>query len=109
MKNQSIDDEDNTAAILASAKFAYRMLATELQEAITHLKKQPADSAGAQGRQAVVKSHAKSLQHIIELEVDLAKRSKSVLTNNMGNQLDLDSARAEIHGRLAKLVERRGG
>lgn len=108
MKNQS-NEEDNLAAILATAKFAYRTFAAVLQDAITRLEAEPSDISGAQGRQAVVKSHAKSLQQIIDLEVDLAKRSKTVCTNSMGHELDLDRAREEIHSRLAKLIKQRGG
>lgn len=107
MKNQS-NQEDNTAAILATAKFVYRTYAEVLQDAITRLKSRPENIEGAQGREAVVKSHAKSLQQIIDLEVDLAKRSKTVCTNNIGHELNLDDARHEISSRLAKLARQRG-
>lgn len=109
MKNQSSHEDDNTAAILATAKFAYRTLADALQDAITRLKEDRENAEGAKIREAVVRSHAKQLQTIIELEVDLAKRSETVCPTHVGNKLDLDTAREEISRRLAKLAEQRGG
>lgn len=109
MKNLSNDDEDNTAQILATAKFAYRTLSIALQEAIVQLNDDPANTESAKVREAIVRSHVKSLQTIIDVEVDLAKRSKTVLSTNVGNKLDLDAARTEISSRLAKLAEQRRG
>ena len=110
MKNQSATDEPTTAEILATAKFTYRMLAMALQDAIVRLKEGHENREGAQSREAVVKSHMKSLQQIIDLEVDLAKRSKTVLpSKTAGHEIDFDQAREEIRQRLAKLAGQRSG
>lgn len=108
MKNQSDDDEDNTREIIATAKFAYRTLSIALRDAIGRLNADEDNSQSARTCEAVVRSHAKSLQQIIDLEVDLAKRSKSVLSTNIGAKLDLDAAREEINSRLVKLAKQRG-
>ena len=106
MKNKSTYEDDNTTELLSSGRFAYRSLSSALHTAITRLHERHEDIVGVQCREAVVKSHAHFMQYLIDIEADLAKNSKTVLSANSGNTLDLDAARHEIRGRLAKLAKR---
>jgi hypothetical protein len=81
----------------------YRDLADALRKQISGLQDAAdfgGDTKGLNLEQAI-RSHQKSLQSVLELEIGLAKRQDA---RAEGVELDLDAARAEIRARLARWI-----
>lgn len=95
------DDPDEEDHLLIGAMGLYKSLHKALREAISLLEdaNEPEGTAKAVGE--TIKSHRKALQSIIDIEVDLGKRNKNGAASSI--ELDMDAARAEIIGRVARL------
>ena len=103
------DDLAHAREMLSDAMFAYRAMARELRATIERLSQSVLDPDEARKRNEILKSHQRQLFQVIEMEADLARRSKTDGGDRPGSsELDLDAARDEICRRLSKLAEARG-
>ena len=85
--------------VLRSARFIYQRLARSLQTLVERLEGglESDDSAATQKQ---LQGHFKTLQQIVDIEVQLGKREKQGSGGEAA--LDLDAARREICDRLLK-------
>jgi len=83
---------------LRTAQFVYKRLARGLQVLIERLEGGLV-SADPRATEVQIKQHFKTLQQIVDIEVQLGKREKA---SGFDNALDLVAARREICDRLLK-------
>ena len=86
---------------LRTAKFVYKRLARGLQVLIERLEG-GLESEDPRATEAQIKQHFKTLQQIVDIEVQLGKREKA---GGGKAALDLDAARREICDRLLKRAQ----
>jgi hypothetical protein len=91
--------EDRDSDLLERAMDLYRDLSLALRRTIDGLQEAADTSGEPKGLEQSIRSHQKSLQSVLELEIGLAKRQNA---RDGGVELDLDAARAEIRARLAQ-------
>ena len=103
------DDLAHAREMLSDAMFAYRAMARELRATIERLSESALDPDEARKRNEILKSHQRQLFQVIEMEADLARRSKTDRgTRPARSEIDLDAARDEIRQRLSRLAQARG-
>lgn len=103
MKNLPDDLTVDGVELLKDARLLYRHLTGVLTNAISDLQTHGQMANKESEHQANVRKHYNALIQLINLEADLVKRSGKNERAFGGTELDLDAAREEISGRLAKL------
>jgi hypothetical protein len=88
----------------------YDELATTLTALIMRLK-QHGETAGALDAEAtdLIKAHQKTVLMVLDFEAQILKRKLGAApAGDGGRRLNLDAARAEVAGRLARLAAAQG-
>ena len=107
MKNQSPEDRDADARLLKSARANLESLRVALEATVTRL--QADDEMVGKDVNSPLADFRRSLQAVIGIEADLAKRSYEQRSGGEGAcPLDLAAARREIIERLIALAQARG-
>lgn len=107
MKNQTPVDREADVQMLKSARANYASLRVALEATVERL--QADEDIAAKEVNASVADFRKSLQVVITIEADLAKRSYEQRSGGDGAcALDLTAARREIVERLIRLAQSRG-
>lgn len=89
--------EAASARLIEHARRLYRELSKELARAIDRIGGETA--AEAKSRTETLRAHRKALQTVLEFELLFTKDEEGG-----GDALDLEAARAEIFGRLDRLL-----
>ncbi len=90
--------------MLAKAREVYAWVFRALQASLKKLEDGDETLGDAKTREALFRQHVKQLQTVFEIEGSLDEHG-----NKTGaGRIDLDAARAEIRGRLARISEHRG-
>ena len=106
MKNESPEDREADAQMLKSARKNYASLKVALEATVERL--QADGDVTVKEVNSSLKDFRASLQAVITIEADLAKRSYEKRSGGEGAcPLDLEAARREVIGRLVKLAEAR--
>lgn len=92
---------DTTTRLMEQARGLYRDLTEELIAAIERLKTQDGE-ADAKTRSETIRAHRKALQTVLELEVQSLKQAEEA---RGVHELDLEAAREEVLGRIARLAD----
>lgn len=95
-----------TSSLIEQAMSLYRDLNTELLAAVERLKSDECD-LDEKTRAETLKAHRKAIQTVLDLEVQFLKQVKGGEDPDDG-ELDLEKARKEVLGRLARLAEQTG-
>lgn len=105
MKNQTPEDREADARLLKSARAHYESLKVALEATVERLQ---ADDVTVKEVNTSLNDFRKSLQAVITIEADLAKRSYEERSGGEGAcPLDLEAARREVIGRLVRLADNR--
>ena len=107
MKNTSSEDAAD-ADMIADARFLYRELTAAIRAALQNIPKPVGDDTALKSWEEKIKSHHRQLQQVLNMEADIAKRTKSIGVPGAGSELDLDAAKREISERLARISAVRG-
>lgn len=104
-KNPDGDDADLINRI-DQARQLYDNLKAALNVAMQKLDAfdQPKDRANS--LDGLLRDYRKASLQVTDYEIELGKRRKAILGTFGGDAIDLDDARAEILGRIARLRER---
>ena len=107
MKRETPEDREADARLLQSARANYASLRVALEATVERLQSD-GDMDVKEVNTSLV-AFQKSLQTVINIEADLAKRSYEQRSGGKGAcALDLAAARREIVERLIKLAQSRG-
>lgn len=106
MKNYNPEDREADAQMLKSARAHYASLRVALEATVERL--QVDGDLTVKEVNTSITEFRKSLQAVITIETDLAKRSYENRSGGEGAcPLDLEAARREVIGRLVKLADQR--
>ena len=101
---QPSGDAETAERLLAHARQLYQNLAGELSKALRTIASDVEDEA-TKRRAETIRSHRKSLQTILEIELQFIKDSQKAEPSHV---IDLEAARAEVYRRLDRLATTRG-
>lgn len=88
------------------ARELYDSLKVALNRAMKQLDAQDQPKDRATALNALVRDYQKASLQVTEYEIALGKRRETILGSFGGGAIDLDEARAEILGRVARIRER---
>ena len=104
MKNDYPEDRDANLRLLRAAREVFENLRVGMQATVKRLQADEVDAAPT----AQITTFQKSVQSVISIEADLAKRSYEQRSGGEGAcPLDLEAARREVIERLIMLAEPR--
>ena len=105
MKNDNPEDRDENLRLLKAAREEFESLRVGMQATVNRLQADEVDAAPT----TQITNFQKSVQSVINIEADLAKRSYERRSGGEGAcPLDLEAARREVIERLIALSEARG-
>lgn len=106
MKNDNPEDRDANLRLLRAAREVFESLRVGMQATVKRLQADEVSAAPT----AQITNFQKSVQSVINIEADLAKRSYERRSGREGAcPLDLEAARREVIERLVALADARGG
>lgn len=106
MKNETPEDREANVRLLRSARANYESLRVALEATVERLQSDEIPSV--KDVNGSIKDFRNTLQAVINIEADLAKRSYEQRSGGEGAcPLDLEAARREVIERLVKLADNR--
>lgn len=106
MKNETPEDRESNVRLLKSARARYESVRVALEATVKRLQSDEIPSV--KDVNSSIKDFGNSLQSVISIEANLAKRSDEKRSGGEGVcLLDLEAARREVIERLVRLADTR--